>query len=140
MAIRLGLGAVGRIVLLTVLFLGAAAQGWAQTETGRLTGVVLDQTGAILPGATVTLTSTATGAVRNTVSDALGRYVFANVQPGPYTVKTTMSGFGAQSTPVVVTVGGTVAVETQMKLAGQSEAVSVVASSQDINIKNGELS
>src|SRR6185436_17895465 len=140
MAIRFRFRTVSRLALLTVLFLSAAAQGWAQTETGRLTGLVLDQTGAVLPGAAVTLTSTATGSVRNTVSDALGRYVFANVQRGPYVVKITMSGFGAQSTPVVVTVGGSATVETQLKLAGQAEAVSVVATSQDINTTNGELS
>lgn len=140
MAIRFGFRTVGRVALFTVLFLSAAAQGWAQTETGRVTGLVLDQTGAVLPGASVTLTSTATGSVRNTTSDTLGRYVFANIQPGPYTIKITMSGFGAQSTPVVVTVGGSVSVDSQLKLAGQSEAVSVVAASQDINTTNGEMS
>src|SRR5205823_2173584 len=69
-----------RNVLLLLAFLianllsGAASTLSAQTETGRITGLVLDQTGAVVPGATVTLTSTGSGAVRTTTSDAEGRF------------------------------------------------------------------
>src|SRR5262245_44224293 len=129
-----------RVCLLMVLFLGVAARSWAQTETGRVTGVVLDQTGAVLPGASISLISTDTGVVRTGTSDKDRRYVFANVLPGPYNVKITLSGFADQSARITVNGGGHVSVETKLKLAGQAETISVVAESAVINTVNGELS
>jgi Carboxypeptidase regulatory-like domain/TonB-dependent Receptor Plug Domain/TonB dependent receptor len=129
-----------RLLLLLALFASTPAVAWAQTETGRVTGVVRDQTGAALPGATVALTSSGTGSVRTSTSDTLGRYVFANVSPGPYVVKVTLSGFTQQTAALVVSVGGAVSVETTLRLAGQTETVTVVAESSVVNITNGELS
>src|SRR5215467_8168010 len=91
------LEALSRIPLLMVLLLCVAAPSWAQTETGRVTGVVVDQTGGVLPGASISLTSTDTGVVRSTVSDKDGRYVFANVLPGSYSAKVKLSGFTDQT-------------------------------------------
>ena len=53
----------------------------AQTETGRITGVVTDATGGILPGVTVTAKAVGTGATRELVTDSAGQYVFANLPP-----------------------------------------------------------
>src|SRR5216684_3848059 len=52
--------------LLTALFAGGASTVRAQTETGRITGLVIDQTGGVLPGVTITVTSLGSGAVRAT--------------------------------------------------------------------------
>lgn len=135
-----------RNVLLLLAFLLASfvttapSTVFAQAETGRVTGTVTDQTDAVVPGATVTLTSVGTGAVRTTTSDQVGRFVFANVLAGPYSVKTELSGFAPQTTNLVVSVGGSVAVETRLRVAGTAEAVNVVAESAVVNISNAEIS
>ena len=72
----------------------------AQTETGRITGTVTDPSGLVVPGATITLTSTTTGSVRTTTSDSAGRYVIANVQPGSYSLKAELSGFAPHTSNV----------------------------------------
>src|SRR2546428_4338888 len=111
-------------VLLTLL-LGSLSTApsvvFAQTETGRITGVVTDQSGLVVPGATITLTSTTAGGVRTTTSDAGGRYVIANVQPGSYSLKVELSGFAPQTSNVQVNVGAAVSVENKLQVAGTAE-------------------
>ena len=111
----------------------------AQTETGRITGTVYDQTGAVLPGVTVTVTQTASGAIRTTVSDEAGRYAITNLQPGPYQLKFELSGFNAQTANLTVTVGSAANVDTKMQVAGTTETVTVVAESSVINTANAEV-
>src|SRR6476646_8236402 len=113
---------------------------FAQTETGRVTGTVSDPNDLVVPGATITLTSTTSGAVRTTVSDAVGRYVIANVQPGTYILKVELSGFGPQSSNVTVGVGSAVALDTKLRVAGTAETVSVTAEAPVVNTSNAEVS
>lgn len=61
--------------------------------TGALTGTVRDPTGAVVPNAMVTLTSTDTNQVRNTVTGADGNYKFSLLQPGTYRVRFAAVGF-----------------------------------------------
>jgi hypothetical protein len=65
----------------------------AQSDTGRITGSVVDSTGAILPGATVKLTNTDTGAVQTANSDSDGNFNFAAVMRGNYKVDVSQAGF-----------------------------------------------
>ena len=113
---------------------------FAQTETGRVTGTVTDPNDLVVPGATVTLTSTTSGAVRSTVSDAVGRYVIPNVPPGTYILKVELSGFGPRSSNVAVGVGSTVALDTKLRIAGTAETVSVTAETPVVNVSNAEVS
>src|SRR5262245_23871352 len=72
-----------------VLALGALAApasiARAQVLYGSVVGNVSDSTGSAVPGATVTVTNTDTGATRDTVTDGTGAYRFTSVQPGNYT-------------------------------------------------------
>src|SRR5512139_1834369 len=70
------------LVLLVMLAAGAA---FAQ-DTGSVRGTVTDSTGAIVPGATVTLQNEATKFSRNVISDAKGEYYFGAVSPGAYSI------------------------------------------------------
>ena len=58
----------------------------AQTESGKVTGTVTDQSGAVLPGVTVTVKSVERASMRSTVTNAQGEYVFASLVPGNYEV------------------------------------------------------
>jgi hypothetical protein len=63
-----------RLVLLLLLALSVSTPAWAQFETATVVGTVKDSTGAVVPGAKVTLTNTATGVSLERTSDANGSY------------------------------------------------------------------
>src|SRR5689334_1482935 len=77
-----------------VITLVANATAFAQTPTFSVEGVISDAQQAVLPGATVTITNTATGLTRATVTDAGGRYVFAAMPTeGKYRLAVELAGF-----------------------------------------------
>ena len=74
----------------------------AQEFRGTFSGKVTDTTGAVIPGAQVTVTEMNTGTVNKTVTDAAGEYVIPFLLPGTYTIRATAAGFLAGgSCPVV---------------------------------------
>lgn len=78
------------VLLLTVLLLGSA---FGQGTTSRITGTITDNNGAIVPGATVTLTNPGTNATLTTTTSDNGVYIFDLIQPGTYTVTVEKQGF-----------------------------------------------
>ena len=78
--------------LLFVVLLLVAVPVSAQT-LGTITGEVKDASGAIIPGATVTVTNTGTNATREMPSNESGIYTFPALPPGPYMVKSELQGF-----------------------------------------------
>src|SRR5215470_721457 len=77
------------------LFLSALGL-FAQTTSTEVLGTVTDQTGAIVPGAKITLLRTQTGERRTSVSDGSGNYSFPLIEIGEYTVTVEMQGFKSQ--------------------------------------------
>ena len=73
-----------RIVLSSLLLLGAASTAFAQFDRGTITGTVKDAQGGIVPGATVTITSSQTQQSNTTVTDGSGYYTFPNLSAGRY--------------------------------------------------------
>ena len=71
-----------RVLLALIALLALAAPASAQFETASIVGTVKDATGAVVPGAKVTLTNTATGVTAERVSDANGNYEFFTVRIG----------------------------------------------------------
>ena len=81
---------VAYLCLLTVCLVGSLS---AQTYQGRILGLVTDPTGAVLPGAQVTIIDVATGATRTLTTTTSGEFVAPNLEPGPYTVMVEAAGF-----------------------------------------------
>ena len=81
---------LGALVLATFVSAGAAS---AQTQTGEIYGKVTDQSGAVMPGTTVTLTSPALLQPQSTIAAASGSYRFPNLQIGVYAVTFELTGF-----------------------------------------------
>src|SRR4051812_43955310 len=86
-----------RIFLVLVLFIGMPVTLSAQRATGSdLSGTLRDESGAVLPGVTVTATNAATNQSRSVMTDREGRYYIGALQPGTYTITTDLAGFAAQ--------------------------------------------
>jgi outer membrane receptor protein involved in Fe transport len=128
-----------RVVAALAVFLALATGATAQTETGRITGVVTDATGGILPGVTVTAKAVGTGATRELTTDSAGQYVFANLPPGAFEIAAALAGFNTANAKVTVTVGGAVSVDLKLDVAGTKENVNVVAEIPRINVTNSEV-
>ena len=129
----------GRFVLaLAVLALALSApRTFAQERFSGLTGVVRDASGAVLPGATVTITNKATAKVYTAVSGADGVYRVLDLEPGRYSMRFELSGFQASEVPdVVLLLGNTLSLDSTLKVGGVQEAVSVTAESPLIDTRN----
>jgi hypothetical protein len=83
---------IGGVLALFLVLTTAPAR--AQLATAELNGRVTDASGAVLPGATVTATQTATGLMRTVVTDGTGTYVLSNLPPGPYQLDVSLLGTG----------------------------------------------
>jgi len=126
-------------LLAAVLF--AYRPAWSQAETGSVNGTVTDSTGAVIPGATVTAKSVATGAERTTTSGASGGYLIQELLPGLYDVTVTSGNFSPFTARVEVTVGGKATVDAQLSVAGKTTTVEVVgAGGVIVNTQSQELS
>src|SRR4051794_30040702 len=131
---------VRRLLLLSTMFGAIAAIPVAGQTFGEITGRISDPTGAAIPAAQITLTSTATNAVRNTISTDSGDYTFPAVAPGGYTVKVEKTAFkSASSTDVQVQIQQTVRLDFTLQVGQVSESVEVSASAQMLQAENVSL-
>jgi len=125
--------------LLALLLLPSAA--FAQVETGQISGTVTDPQGAVISGATVTVTSKDTGSTRTSKTSGDGNYNVTNLQPGVYEVKVEGAGFGARTIPAKVSVGTATTVDATLDVGGSVASVDVVAgdSGVQVNTENQTL-
>lgn len=116
-----------RLLVLSLFALAAPAL-FAQSGSGSLAGHVTDQSGAALPGVTITATNDATAFNRSTVTEADGGYRLAALPPGKYTVSADLSGFATVTTKNVdVTVASDRTLNVSMKAASMKEQITVTA-------------
>ncbi len=112
---------------LVVLIL-ATGIAHAQTFRGGISGRVVDSTGAVLPGVSLTATNTGTGITRTTTSSTTGDFSFPDLPLGTYTVEAVLQGFQSVKTTVEVTVSRISSVELKMGVSAVAETVQVTAS------------
>lgn len=87
-------GRLSRSSVLAFIIAAAFTQSLAaQSVSGSISGLVLDQSGQVVPGAAVSLIDEQTGATRTTESNQSGAFTFSAVQPARYTVRIELSGF-----------------------------------------------
>src|SRR5205823_13636275 len=80
------------LLFLLAIFSAFSAGAWAQAPTAGVSGKVTDQTGAVIPNATVTVTGPG-GKQASATSDQVGTYQIQSLAPGSYTVNATAKGF-----------------------------------------------
>jgi len=118
------------LVCLSLLWL-AASPAFAQFDTATILGIVRDNTGAVVPGATVTLTNAGTGIAVVRVTDANGNFEFMTVRVGRYKVTAELAGFAvALADNVQATVGGRQRVELKLEPGKVTETIEVVGAAK----------
>ena len=123
-----------RVFAIVALWLAVAGPSSAQQAAGTVSGTVVDETGGVLPGATVTLSGP--GVSKTAVTGSDGEYRFTGVPAGSYKLTVTMAGFGAASQDVTASETGVEVPRTSLKIAGLGETVVVTASKVESTIAN----
>jgi hypothetical protein len=114
------------ILALFVLLLPGSVR--AQMATADVVGTVIDQTGAVVPGATVIIKNTATGVLHSAQTGKMGEYTFSLLQVGTYEVKVTAKGFKTHiASSISLTPGDRARVDATMEVGAASESISVSA-------------
>jgi hypothetical protein len=118
-----------------------SATSWAQLSTAQLSGRVTDESGAVLPGVTVTVTQTDTGLMRNVVTDETGTYVLPNLPTGPYRLEAMLQGFRTYvQTGIVLQVAATPSLNVVLGLGNLEETVSVEAAAPLVDVQSAGIS
>jgi len=121
--------------------LAAAGAALAQTITGSISGTVSDANGGVIPGATVTLVSEKTGQKRSAVTNSEGRFNFAALQPGSYSLKVEQQGFQThEQREVILSANENLALgELKLQPGQVSETVSVVSEGAIVERESSDL-
>ena len=105
----------------------------AQAPTGQIDGRVFDPSGAMVPGAAVTITNIETGATRSVTSGVDGLFGFPSLQAGSYRVRCEAKGFRTQEQAITVRTGAVITLEMKLEVGQTTEVVQVEALATQIS-------
>ena len=129
------------VVLLAVLASFVAGAGIARGQAvANVGGTVIDDSGARLPGVTVTITNKANGATQVLVTGPEGNYRAVALQPAPYEIKMELAGFTTQVRPITLTVGADATLDFTLAVAAVAENVTVSGSAPVVEVSKSQLS
>jgi Carboxypeptidase regulatory-like domain/TonB dependent receptor-like, beta-barrel len=124
-----------------LLFFLSCGGAFAQTETATISGLITDESGAMVVGADVQLLSVQQGTTLNTKTNSAGLYVFANVQPGMYQIKVNQRGFKqVDILSLIVNVQDHIEQNVRLQIGSVSESVTVNANDIHINTTDATVS
>src|SRR5690242_9354046 len=105
-------------------------------EVAQVSGIVTDQSGAVVPGVQITLTQTENGVKRSAISDTAGLYTIPNLPLGPYRLEATKMGFRTfVQTGLVLQVGSNPSVPVTLGVGNVSEQVLVEANASQVETR-----
>jgi hypothetical protein len=120
--------------------LGLPCAAWAQNDVGSIVGFVTDNTGAAIPGATITVMNDETGETRSVKTDARGHYVVPTLQPTVYSVSVEATGFQRfTSTGNTLPSNSTVEVDAHLRVGSVSQVVEVTATASVLQTQSAAV-
>src|SRR5207245_2478886 len=132
---RLHIRAILGLLLLALLAVPLPAR--AQATTGTISGVVTDESKAVLPGVTVVVSNTETGATRTLVTGERGGFRALNLQPGVYAVGAELQGFTpARRENLTLEIGRDVNADLALKIGTVSEQVTVQGAATNVELSS----
>jgi hypothetical protein len=127
-------------VLAAVVVFLAGQCVWSQVNRATITGLVTDQSGAIIPGAQVTAINAGTNVTSSTVSNGAGNYVIPNLFPGTYTLQVKLNGFETFVRPSVILNSTEVArIDVPLKVGSASETVTVTTAAPILDMDTASV-
>src|SRR6266566_3271237 len=129
--------------VVTVLLVAAALVGGASgqtTNSGALSGVVIEKTNAVVPNAAIQVTDVSKGTTDSTKTNGEGGYQFSFLRPGRYTLSVTHPGFQEERRSVTVQVGPPATVNITLQVAKISSEITVTDEAPIIQAENGDVS
>ena len=128
------------VCTLVALFLSGTV-AMAQLESGQISGNVVDQSGAVVSGATITVKNIGTNAERTTTSSQSGTFVVTGLPPALYQVTVTSAAFKPYTAKVDVTVASHSTVEARLSVGTATVEISVYSEGgAQVNVESQELS
>lgn len=128
------------VLILLCLFLALTAEySFAQLDSGTIAGVVKDQTGAVVPNASIKITNTKTGISWTAKSGSIGEFSVPALPVGPYQVKVEAKGFkSALVTDIALHAVETARADITLEVGAASEQITVTASMANVNTSTSE--
>ena len=118
-----------------LLLMGCVHSLFAQTTvgTGSIVGAVSDPSGAVISGATITISSLATGQIVRVATNSSGAFSSGALVPADYKILVSTKGFSSAATVVTVQVGNTATVNVSLRIGSEKEVVEVQDSASQVN-------
>lgn len=136
-----GCGTAGTLFLLVLLASAAAGPAYGQANAGELGGVVHDESGAVLPGATVAATHVDTGFLVERITDGDGRFYMAALPIGEWIISAELPGFRrVVRTGIFLDLGRTLELDFRLDLGQITEEVTVTAAAPLLQSTTAEIS
>ncbi|MGD0733178.1 MAG: carboxypeptidase-like regulatory domain-containing protein, partial [Terracidiphilus sp.] len=119
--------------------LSAASATFAQNAFTSLRGTVKDPSGALVPGATISLVNEANGRSLSAITNSAGSYVFPQIEPARYTIAVAAAGFGAQTKTAELLVNQPATIDFSLTIMASTMTVDVSAAAQTLNTSDATL-
>src|SRR5436309_14207122 len=130
-------------IVLVLALIAALMSTRAYAQIGgsaNIGGAITDDSGAALPGVTVTVTNRANGRSQALVTGGDGRYRAVALQPGPYQIEASLQGFGTVRREITLVVGADAALDLKLGVANVSETVTVVGETPLVDVGKSQPS
>jgi iron complex outermembrane receptor protein len=118
-------------LLMYIMVFVCAPYGFAQGDQGAVAGVIRDETGAVLPGATINVRNLETEISNSTVSDLQGRFEFLLLPAGEYELQAILPGFSGWARPITIEAAASATLNITLDISAFTETVKVTRTDQD---------
>ena len=126
-------------VVLALFAMVAALYG--QSTVGRISGTVVDTSGAAIPGASVTISNPVTGFKQEVLTQETGLFVFPSLPPGTYNAEVALAGFsGVREEGIVLDASSSRTLKLTLSVGAITQTVEVSATAEQVQTTSGDVS
>jgi len=128
------------LLVLVVCLITVIGVAWGQGQSGTLNGTVVDKTGAVVPGAAVTVENINTGVEQKTTTTAAGAFTFPYLPSGTYNIRVTAAKFKASDAEnIILRVAQTLTINMTLEVGQLSERVTVSSTPELLDTGSAEI-